>query len=87
MSKNNWGFNCFACPGPVHLPLYIKNASLFSGVTNNPGFMSTQVMICARRANTTAFSLRRETRIVQVPQRVIAVLSNPSGTSQARGSI
>ena len=75
-SNNRWKFNCLVCPNPAYLPLYTKNASLFSGAMNNPGFMSTQAMIYSRNANKIASTVCRTTRIVPIPQRVIAPLSN-----------
>ena len=85
-SNNKWGFNCLVCQKSAYLPLYIKNGSLFSGMINNPTFMSTQAMIYSRNANKTTFSLRRETRIIPISQRAIPVLSNQSGNSQTWGS-
>ena len=80
-SNNRWGFNCLVCPKSAYLPLYIKNVSLFSGTTNDPGFMVTEAMRYSRKASRIMFPLKRETRIIPVPQRVIPILSNPQGLS------
>ena len=81
MLKNRWGFNCLVCPKSAYLPLYTKNVSLFSGTTNNPGFMVTEAMAYSRKASRILFPLKRKTINVPVPQRVIPVLSNPQGLS------
>ena len=82
MLKNRWGFDCLVCPKSAYLPLYIKNVSLFSGTTNDPGFMVTETMSYSRKASRTLFPLKRSTIIIPVPQRIIPVLANPQGVSK-----
>jgi hypothetical protein len=62
------------CPEPTYLPSYIKNVSLFSGSTNNPGNLVTDSMRYTHKVTTPGSG--HTTIIVPVQQRIIAPLSN-----------
>ena len=72
-NKKRWAL-CKECPTSAILPLYIKNPSLFSGTTNNPGNLVTDSMRYTHKVTTRGAA--HKTIIVPVQQRVIPVLSN-----------
>jgi hypothetical protein len=82
---NNKWFKCAVTPYPFNtlcptaaiLPSYIKNPTLFSGTTNNPGSLVTDAMVYAKRVNRSTFGQKRKTVILPVLKRVIRPLSNP----------
>ena len=71
--KNRWAV-CEKCPVDPHLPLYVKNPSLFSCTFNNPGSLVTNSMVYSHKVKT--LGQKKTTIIVPVPQRIIAPLSN-----------
>jgi hypothetical protein len=78
---NKW-FKCGSfCPTSAILPIYIKNPSLFSGTTNNPGSLATDVMRYANRVNTSILGQKRKTLILPVTQRVVPPLRNRIGNN------
>ena len=75
--RNRW-YRCGPiCPTPAILPIYTTNPSLFSGNTNIPASLATDVMKYANKVNSSTFGHKRKTIIVPVIQRVIAPLRNP----------
>jgi len=77
--RNRW-YNCISivsvCPIPAIPVPFNKNPSLFSGSTNNPGSLATDIRRYANKVNSSNFGHKRQTVILPVVQRVVAPLSN-----------
>ena len=79
--KNKWSKCGPLCPVSAILPLYIKNPSLFSGTTNNPGSLATQAIKYSNKVNTSTFGHKRKTLILPVIKQAPPPLVNSSGTN------
>lgn len=77
ISRKRWSMCGQFCPSPSILPPHIRNPALFSGTTNNPGSLATEVIQYANRMRNSVFAERRRTIILPVARRTVPPLSNP----------